>query len=82
MYDLKAQILLERLEVTIAVEQGMALDQTEGGNQAIDRLSDRTPVRPQQTVVPCRRQSQLLASGDEDLEVQELGRVRVKSESR
>jgi hypothetical protein len=43
---LEAQILFERFEITIPMQKGMAFDQTEASNQAIDRLSDRTPARP------------------------------------
>lgn len=72
MDGLEAQILFERFEITIPMEKGVAFDQTEAGNGAIDRLPNRAPVGPQQAVVFCGRQSQLLASGGEYLEVQEL----------
>jgi hypothetical protein len=61
-------MLLEWIEVPIAMEKGMALRQAVGCNQAVDSLANRKPLRSKKTIVSCRVDREIFSSGVEDLE--------------
>ena len=68
MNDLQAEDVLERIEVTIAVKQGMLVDEAERGDEAVDGLPHRLPARAKCAVVARRGRSQLDAPSVEHLE--------------
>jgi hypothetical protein len=72
MNDVETEIFFEGFEVTVPMEKGMALHQTESRNQAIDRLPNGTAMRSKGAVVFCRGHRQILASRGEYLESRQL----------
>jgi hypothetical protein len=51
MNDAQSQDLFERVEVAVAVEQGVAVDDAEGGDEAVDGLTDSEPACSQMAIV-------------------------------
>jgi hypothetical protein len=72
MNDLEAEIFFEGFEVTVPMEKGMPLHQTESRNQVIDRLPNGTAMRSKGAVVLCRGYGQILASRGKYLERRQL----------
>src|SRR5438552_4021549 len=57
----KPQMPLERIEVTIAVQQLMSVDDAESGNDRIDGFAHRHSALPQKTVVLRARNRNVVA---------------------
>jgi len=53
MYYHQAKVNLEGIEITIGVQQIQPGFNAEGSDQAINRLSDRDPIRSQSVIVLC-----------------------------
>jgi len=68
MDNAEAQMLLEGIEVTIAMEQPMAFFPAESSNQAIDCLAYGVALPAQPTVVLGRGRGQIDSAGGEYLE--------------
>jgi len=68
MNDLQSEDVLERVEIAVAVEQGMRVLETERRYEAIDGLPDGPPGGAQCAIVSRRRLRQRDAAGVEDLE--------------
>ena len=49
--DLQSEKTLHRLEIPVAVQQGVAALDAEGADGEVDRLADRDPAPAQETVV-------------------------------
>ncbi len=78
MDDVQAEDILERIEIPIRVEQCVAMTQAEGGDQTIDRLSDRVAVLAQQPIVLRGRDGELYATGLEHFEAPELAEYTIR----
>jgi hypothetical protein len=72
MDDGQLEELLERIEVSIAVEQRVMFGQTEGGDQAVDGLSHRMTTTPKGAIVTRRVVGKRNAAGFEDDQLREL----------
>ena len=70
--DGQLEELLERIEVSIAVEQRVMFAQTEGGDQAVDVLSHRMTTTPKGAIVTRRVAGKRNAAGFEDDQLREL----------
>lgn len=81
MNDSEAEVLLRGVEIPVAVEQGVALGEAEGRDQAVDGLADGDALSAEGTVVQCGGQGEGFAAGREDLEVGELAVMRFVSAS-
>jgi hypothetical protein len=51
MNDDETEMLLEGIKITIAMQQGMSTSQTEGCNEAIDRLSNCMSMLPESAII-------------------------------
>ena len=67
MENTKAKMLFEKIEISVAVEQGMSAGKTKRRDQAVDGLANGVASRSEETIVLRRGDSQCLASGVEDL---------------
>src|SRR5208282_6913358 len=65
-------MLLERIEIVVAVEQFVARFQAESCDQAVDGLADSYAPLPQQTVVLGRSHGELNSTCFEDMEFFEI----------
>lgn len=72
MYDLKAQYLLEGIEIAITVQEFVFRLQTESGNQTINGLPNRiAPFSQVAKIVGCS-DGKSVTTGSKNLKVQEL----------
>ena len=72
MYDLKAQYLLEGIEIAIAVQEFVFRLQTESGNQTINRLPNRITPFSQVAIIMGGSDGKSLTTSLKNLKVQEL----------
>jgi autotransporter translocation and assembly factor TamB len=72
MYDLKAQYLLEGIEIAIAVQEFVFRLQTESGNQTINRLPNRIAPFSQVAIIVSGSDGKSVTTGSKNLKVQEL----------
>ena len=72
MYDLKAQYLLEGIEIAIAVQEFVFRLQTESGNQTIDGLANGVAAVAQVPVVVGGGNGQGAAAGLKNVELHEV----------
>jgi hypothetical protein len=72
MDDLEPEVLLEGIEVAVAVKQRMSFEKAKGRNQAVDRFADGMAALPEEAVVLCRGNRQIFSTGPEDGELQQF----------
>jgi hypothetical protein len=72
MYDLKAQYLLEGIEIAITVQEFVFRLQTESGNQTINRLPNRIAPFSQVAIIVGGSDGKSVTTGSKNLKVQEL----------
>jgi hypothetical protein len=72
MYDLKAQYLLEGIEIAVTVQEFVFRLQTEGGNQTINRLPNCIAPFLQVAIIQGGSDGKSLTTGLKNLKVQKL----------
>jgi len=72
VHDSEAEVLLKGIESPVAVEQSMALAETEGCDQTVHGLADGDALGAEVTVVQCGGQGEGFAASREEFEVGEL----------
>jgi hypothetical protein len=70
--DRESEKLFERIEVSIAVQQGVLLANAKRGDETIDRFSNRVPSSAQCAIVASRISGQVHATCVEHLQLQQL----------
>jgi hypothetical protein len=63
----KAEVVLERIKITVSVKESMLAFEAEGRDQAIDRLSHCIASRPESSIVLGRSNGQIFSPGVEHL---------------
>ena len=68
----ESEQFLERIEVSIAVEQRMLLADAIGGDKNVDGLAGRSSALPQPSIVVCRFRGERNVDEIDDFELEEL----------
>jgi hypothetical protein len=83
MEDAKPEVLFERIEVAVAMQQGVAMHDTESGDQAIDRSTDGDAGGSKMPIILRAEDGEIIAAGIEYFEVgqffQSLCKDRIQS---
>jgi hypothetical protein len=72
MHDLEIEVALERVEVAVAVKQGVAVQKTKACNEAVNYLADGMAAPSEETIVLRRGYRKFLSACVEDGEDGEL----------
>jgi hypothetical protein len=83
MKHAKPEVLFERIEVAVAMQQGVTMHDTESGDQPIDRSTDGDGGGSKMPIILCAEDGEIIAAGIEYFEVgqffQSLCKDRIQS---
>src|SRR5271165_4862551 len=70
--DLQSELMLERVEVAVAVQESVALFQAEGSDPTVNGSAHCVALLSESAVVLSRCNREIVAAGREDLKFQQL----------